>query len=450
MQLRLPWILSRRRLLAAVTLDSVLFVALYIWLSEHQFGSWPEFSFFLPVLWATWVLSSYVLGRYQGVHSLRSSSGSLLALQCVVKSILVIGISLAATLTYYWLFNIDAGNYLFRSFLISYLAFLGILSTMIQIPLGFLIRNTVKDHWYFLGTQDGYQRLSYHLLWSRLSVGIEPITYKRVAELRNISVVVEDCFAHSSTVLTNLLDLQQYGCRVYTLQDWCEAVLQRFPPEYLNDADLLRGEFFFPKGTFQSRLKRLGDVLLSLLLLLISSPLLILSAVLIKIEDGGPILYSQVRTGFEGKHFTIYKMRSMRVDAERYGAQWVKRADTRITRVGSFLRRTRIDELPQLWSVVNGCMSLIGPRPERPEFDQQLELQIPNYRLRQRMRPGLSGWAQVNYPYGASVEDAANKLSYDLYYLRNFSFWLDLLIFFKTIRLVFNAQGSQPSPSHNI
>ena len=122
MQLRLPWILSRRRLLAAVTLDSVLFVALYIWLSEHQFGSWPEFSFFLPVLWATWVLSSYVLGRYQGVHSLRSSSGSLLALQCVVKSILVIGISLAATLTYYWLFNID-GDYLFRSFLISYLAF---------------------------------------------------------------------------------------------------------------------------------------------------------------------------------------------------------------------------------------------------------------------------------------------------------------------------------------
>ena len=136
----------------------------------------------------------------------------------------------------------------------------------------------------------------------------------------------------------------------------------------------------------------------------------------------------------------------MRVDAERDGAQWVKRRDNRITTIGSVLRRTRLDEVPQLWCVFIGTMSLIGPRPERPEFDQELEQQIPHYRLRQRMRPGLSGWAQVNYPYGASVEDSANKLSYDLYYLRNFSFWLDLLILFKTIRLVFNAQGSQPSP----
>jgi lipopolysaccharide/colanic/teichoic acid biosynthesis glycosyltransferase len=134
----------------------------------------------------------------------------------------------------------------------------------------------------------------------------------------------------------------------------------------------------------------------------------------------------------------------MGVDAERAGAQWVRAGDSRITSIGKLLRLTRIDELPQLWSVVMGEMSLIGPRPERPEFEHMLEEQIPHYRIRHAIRPGLSGWAQVNYPYGASIEDAANKLSYDLYYLRNFSFWLDVLILFKTMRLVFNAKGAVP------
>ena len=229
--------------------------------------------------------------------------------------------------------------------------------------------------------------------------------------------------------------------------EWCEVVLQRFPPEFLSDAELLRGEFSRPASKFETRLKRLGDVFLSALLIVLTSPLLLISALLIKIEDGGPVLYSQTRSGFEGTPYKIWKLRSMRIDSERDGAQWVKRVDSRITRVGYFLRRTRFDELPQLWCVLSGSMSLIGPRPERPEFDQDLEKKIPHYRLRQRIRPGLSGWAQVNYPYGSSVEDAANKLSYDLYYLKNFSFWLDLLILFKTMRLVFNAQGAIPTPS---
>ena len=137
----------------------------------------------------------------------------------------------------------------------------------------------------------------------------------------------------------------------------------------------------------------------------------------------------------------------MRTDAENQGAEWSSRSDSRITKVGHMLRMTRLDELPQLWCVLNGSMSLIGPRPERPEFDRQLSQKIPYYELRHLIRPGLSGWAQVNYPYGASVEDAANKLSYDLFYLKNFSLLLDLLILFKTMRLVFNAQGALPASS---
>ena len=137
----------------------------------------------------------------------------------------------------------------------------------------------------------------------------------------------------------------------------------------------------------------------------------------------------------------------MRTDAEHQGVQWSSRSDPRITKVGSMLRITRLDELPQLWCVLTGSMSLIGPRPERPEFDEHLSQKIPYYSLRNQIRPGLSGWAQVNYSYGASVEDSANKLSFDLYYLKNFSFLLDLLILFKTMRLVFNAQGALPEPT---
>ena len=448
MQLRLPWILSRRRLLAAVILDSALFVALYNGLFLQRFGRWPDGSILLPVLWAMWVLSSYVLGRYQGVDGVSTPAASFMALQGVVKTTLVVGFSLAGTLTYLWLFKTNAGDSQFRSFLIPYLGFLGLFSLVTQNLLGLWVRSRriEADHWYFLGNHEAYQRLLYHLKWARLPALLDYVNYEQLNESGNASIVVEDFSCQPTSALANLLRLQHEGCTVVDRQDWCEAILQRFPSEYLSDADLLRGEFSLPQGTFQYRLKRLGDVLLSPFLLLIASPLLIISALLIKLEDGGPILYSQIRTGIEGAPYIVYKLRSMRIDAEQDGAQWVKRADSRITRIGSFLRRTRLDELPQLWCVFTGSMSLIGPRPERPEFDQQLEDQIPHYGLRQRMRPGLSGWAQVNYPYGASVEDAANKLSYDLYYLRNFSFWLDLLILFKTIRLVLNAQGAQPSP----
>ena len=452
MQLRLPWILSRRRLLVAVIFDGTLSVVLYSGLFFQRFGRWPDVSIFMPILWVTWVLSSYVLGRYQGVDRLRAPAGSFIALQGVVNTTIVVGFSLAGTLTYLWLFKTNAGDSLFRSFLIPYLGFLGFFSCLIQNLMGSWIRNRFieADPWNFLGDREAYQLLKYHLKWSRLPAKLEYRTCDQLQELAAPFIVVNDFSAESASVLANLLKLQQNGSTVLSRQDWCELVLQRFPSEYLSNADLLRGEFSLPRRTFQSRLKRLGDVLLSSCLLFLTFPLLLALALLIKLEDGGSIFYSQTRTGFDGIPYTIYKLRSMRTDAEKDGVQWVSRADKRITKLGSFLRRSRLDEIPQLWCVLTGTMSLIGPRPERPEFDQQLEAHIPHYRLRHRMRPGLSGWAQVNYPYGASVEDAANKLSYDLYYLRNFSFWLDLLILFKTIRLVLNGQGSLPGPATSL
>jgi lipopolysaccharide/colanic/teichoic acid biosynthesis glycosyltransferase len=188
----------------------------------------------------------------------------------------------------------------------------------------------------------------------------------------------------------------------------------------------------------------LGDVAVAGLLLLLTSPLIALSALLIRLEDGGPILYSQERTGLYGDIIRIWKLRTMTPQAEVAGAQWASRGDHRITRIGHWLRKLRIDELPQLIAVLKGEMSLIGPRPERPEIELDLEKQIPHYRTRHWLRPGLSGWAQVCYPYGASIEDSRMKLSYDIFYLRNANLMLDLLILIKTFRLVSRGQGAVP------
>jgi exopolysaccharide biosynthesis polyprenyl glycosylphosphotransferase len=260
-------------------------------------------------------------------------------------------------------------------------------------------------------------------------------------------VVVEDFSLLASEQQRRLLVLQADGAAVHSTLGWCEQVLQRFPPDLLKSADLLRGEFAAPHGSLQKRLKRLGDVLVSGLLLVLTAPLLLLAALLIWLEDHGPVFYGQLRSGLDGLPFQVWKLRSMRVNAEGSGPQWSGCGDPRITRIGRLLRVTRLDELPPLWAVLRGQMSLIGPRPERPEIEQELEQKIQHYRLRHLIRPGLSGWAQVNYPYGASLEDSAKKLSYDLYYLRNFSFWLDLLILVKTMRLVLNARGAVPVDS---
>ncbi|MDC3167796.1 sugar transferase [Prochlorococcus sp. AH-716-D22] len=188
----------------------------------------------------------------------------------------------------------------------------------------------------------------------------------------------------------------------------------------------------------------MADIILSILIIIFTLPLLIFFSIFIFVEDFGPILYFQKRVGKNGNTFTICKLRTMRTNAELKGAQWSKKEDIRITSIGKFLRSTRIDELPQLFSVLIGDMSLIGPRPERPEMDLILKEKIPFYDLRYLVKPGLSGWAQVNFPYGSSIQDSESKLTYDFFYIKKFSFWLDLLIFFKTIRLVSRREGALP------
>ena len=191
----------------------------------------------------------------------------------------------------------------------------------------------------------------------------------------------------------------------------------------------------------QTQIKRLADLVTSVFLLIVTSPLLLTALILIWIDDKGPLFYRQKRTGWMGETFIVYKLRTMYVHTSDSSAGWTQPGDKRVTHVGKVLRRLRIDELPQLLNVIKGDMSLIGPRPERPEMEKTLEINISHYRMRHWMRPGLSGWAQVCAPYASNIEDSDLKLSYDLFYLKNFSNWLDLIIMLKTIKIILKAQG---------
>jgi sugar transferase (PEP-CTERM system associated) len=212
--------------------------------------------------------------------------------------------------------------------------------------------------------------------------------------------------------------------------------------------DLKPSWLIFSDGFRASRLtrfvKRMLDLSCSIILAISTAPLMLLTAVAVKLDSAGPALYSQERVGENGRIFKIYKFRSMRSDAEKAGTPlWARDKDDRITRVGRFIRKTRLDELPQLWNVMRGDMSFVGPRPERPFFVEQLAREIPFYLQRHAVRPGLTGWAQVKYQYGSTVEDAMEKLRYDLYYIKHLSVFFDLTIALDTVKVILFGKGAK-------
>ena len=230
--------------------------------------------------------------------------------------------------------------------------------------------------------------------------------------------------------------------RIWSEQEFWEGQLRRVDIDRGGDQEN-ESSAVAHAGPAQALVRRVSDVVLSLVLLAFTLPLMLLAAIAIRLESAGPVLYRQERTGLQGHPFVLYKFRSMCEDAERSGPTWAAQRDSRVTRVGAFIRSTRIDELPQLLNVLRGEMSFIGPRPERPHFVAQLAEVIPAYRRRAQVKPGLTGWAQVNYPYGASVEDARMKLSYDLYYVTHRSLVLDVLILFATVRVILFREGAR-------
>jgi len=243
--------------------------------------------------------------------------------------------------------------------------------------------------------------------------------------------------------LQELLDCKSLGVRVLDVSTYFEKMLGQIRIDQLHPGWLIFGNGF-NHSFHRDAAKRAFDLVCSCMLLFFAAPLLLVTIACIALESRGPVLYRQERVGQDGKIFSILKFRSMRLDAERNGTpQWASAKDDRVTRIGAIIRRFRIDELPQLLNVFKGEMSLVGPRPERPYFVEKLTAKIPFYALRHTVKPGLTGWAQVRYQYGASMEDALEKLQYDLYYVKNHSLVLDISVLFQTVGVVVSGRGAR-------
>ena len=239
-----------------------------------------------------------------------------------------------------------------------------------------------------------------------------------------------------------LLQYKLEGLQYYNYLEFYETYENKLPISHLSPKWFLENTGFeIYHNNFNLKAKRLLDLFFAMLIGIFAAPVIILAAIIVKLESKGPVFFIQERIGEGNRKFNIVKFRSMTTDAEKDGPQWASKNDNRVTKFGKIMRATRIDELPQLWNVLRGEMSFVGPRPEREFFIQQLEKEIPYYNLRHTVKPGLTGWAQVMYPYGASVEDAYRKLQYDLYYIKHHSIPFDVKVLLKTVTIVIFGKG---------
>jgi sugar transferase (PEP-CTERM system associated) len=266
----------------------------------------------------------------------------------------------------------------------------------------------------------------------------------KVVETQRVHRVIVAVTDRRGTIpMEELLDLRMKGVKVEEATSWLEKISGKIEVENLNPSWLVFSEGFRRSPMFVF-VRRVLSIFISLIGLLLTLPLLPFIMLAVRLDSKGPVFYTQTRVGKGGKLFKVVKFRTMRQDAESgTGAQWAANNDPRVTRVGKFLRTSRLDEIPQLWCVLKGDMAFVGPRPERPEFIEELSKKIPYYGVRHMVRPGVTGWAQVKYKYGSTIEDAREKLQYDLFYIKNASIGLDLLIMFQTVKIVLLGRGAQ-------
>ncbi len=448
MKFRFYWLNARKTLFLASLLDFCLYIFLFLNTFQNLISNKSILIFLFLINGLIWIISSYIIGLY----SYKKRGGINFFTNPFFKTILNILINVIFTQFFFgllWNWNdmqFDSFSNFLDSFFSFYVKFF-LLTLFTQTFINFLSvkRSASKSTWLLLGKVDRQKYLEDLIgLKSRFEIKLFNQEFSSDYKLKCKGIIIDDDEIVENKNLQFLFNLNNQGIRFMKMSNWCENYLYRYPSELIKASDIIDGEFLYNEFSLRARIKRIGESILSLIILVLSSPILLISALLIKIEDNGPLFYSQIRNGFEGKKFRILKLRTMIINAEKDGVQWAKYSDQRITKVGKILRKLRIDELPQLLLVISGEMSLIGPRPERPKIDNYLRENLPNYDLRYSIKPGISGWAQVNYPYGSSLKDSKYKLSYDIYYIKNFSIFLDFIIFLKTIRLVLNAKGSTP------
>ncbi|QEY32525.1 sugar transferase [Synechococcus sp. RSCCF101] len=433
----------RRRLLLAAGLDGLGLVLLAVVVDQLRRGFLERQLGLLLVLLLTYWLFSWLFGSYTLLRLTRPRPGPVL-LRLAAASLA--GIAAGALIG--WSIRADPDlTLLHRGSLIPLFGLMALWSGLVRLGLRRCDPPVSGRHWRIVARADEVEAIRRE--W--LAVGGEsppPILVAQAEEQileriePGVGVAMSPAVLQSDRGQRLGEQLASRGSPFTSLALLAEQELSCLPPRWVTGQWLLFSQRIDGgPGGFDRQLKRAADLSLAALLLVVASPLLLLAALLIRLQDGGSVLYQQERSGLLGHPFTLFKLRSMRSDAESGEARWSQPSDDRITPIGAWLRRTRLDELPQLINVIRGDMSLIGPRPERPELEVELEQRIPNYRLRHWIRPGLSGWAQVHLPYGSSVGDAERKLGFDLYYLRNASLWLDGLILLKTIKTVLKGAG---------
>ncbi|MBM5783683.1 MAG: sugar transferase [Cyanobacteria bacterium K_DeepCast_35m_m1_288] len=440
----MPWARHRLPLIAAALLDAVGLVCLaLIDQAPHSRLLIPERTSILILITIYcslgWLLGSYTLLKLKTV--------TWIQVLARLGSTAIASISAAAVFGYLFRLQITSDLF-FRSNLIPLFLLLSVWSGLVRLLLRTIRPNDSQSHWHIIALPKEIPCLTEEWKMSHLALEQLPEITQLTEGFTTAEILDGEALALTAGVI-NDISLQSFyqesvnrGQPVFSIVELAEQELQRIPSRWVANQWLLFSSTIDGQRTsIHKQFKRYADVLVSIILLAVCAPLLIIALTLVKLHDGGPMIYRQERSGLFGQRFNILKIRTMSINSESDGAQWAQKNDQRITPVGYWLRRTRLDEVPQLINVLRGEMSLIGPRPEQPDLEKILENKIPNYKLRHWMRPGLSGWAQVNIPYASSIKDSDIKLSYDLFYLRNASLWLDLLILFKTIKIVLKAAG---------
>ncbi len=452
MKLKFSWLNARKNLFLCSLVDFVLFIYLFFRIFKDSISYQLVFIFLTLFSALIWIISSYIIGRYANLNVEKVQ----IILKQFIKTFLNICFNIFFTQVLFRIFwnwnymNFESfSDFLndFSSFYIKVFVFSGLSQLLFGIYLSKNFSN--KSVWYFLGDKNK-EKIFNEIIGSKAKYKV--LNFEKAdlsGQIVAKGIIIDDEKLLKKNNMKFLFELNNKGMKFMKVSNWCERYLNRYPSELIQVNDIIEGIFTYDENSFKARIKRIIETILSLFILIFTFPLIIIAAFLIKLEDKGPIFYTQIRNGFEGRQFKIIKLRTMIINAEKDGIQWSKKSDDRITKIGRILRKLRIDELPQLLLVLSGEMSLIGPRPERPKFDDLLREHIPNYDLRYSIKPGISGWAQVNFPYGASIEDSKLKLSYDIYYIKNFSIFLDFMIFFKTLKLVLNGKGSTPINKNN-
>ena len=456
MLINYSWIIRRRRILFSAFVDFFLIICFYNIFHLDNFQSYPN-KFVTFCIAAFWITISYIIGRYMQIKNINSNGLIKNLIKIVFLFLLCNFVYLIINYGLIIVFDIflvkvpyqNFDRLLFYSFFESLIS-ISLVSYFFQYILSVITHKLYKydKKWIYIGPVLNYERILEESSSRKSNV---KLILKKEDEVLNeiksssIEGIVINSFANISEAnLEVFRKLKLRGIKVITSLTWFEKELNRIPTNLIYDRYQLIEKIKSSEYNYQLRIKRIGDIVVSLLLLFFLSPIFLTISILIFLEDRNSIFYTQRRPGLNGRKLKIIKFRSMKINAEKDGIQWSSKNDNRITKVGKLIRATRLDELPQLFCVIKGDMSLIGPRPERPEIEEAFLKDIPYYDYRNVIKPGLSGWAQVNYPYGASVFDSRKKLSYDIYYITNFSFFLDLLILFQTIKIIFNLKGYKP------